>query len=180
MFIETPIKDLLIFKPKTFSDERGYFAESFSQSIFEKAGLHYHWIQDNFSCSKKNVLRGLHFQKPPYEQAKLVSVLKGAAFDVAVDLRKNSKTFGQWFGLELNEKELKHLLIPKGFAHGFVCLEDNTHFCYKVDAPYNPVADSGIIYNDKDIGIQWPGLVSEVILSQKDAQLQTFKEFMAN
>jgi dTDP-4-dehydrorhamnose 3,5-epimerase len=171
MFTETPLAGLLIYKPQLFHDDRGFFAESYNLKKFEQAGITSTWVQDNFSTSKKNVLRGLHFQKPPHEQAKLVNVVKGAAFDVAVDLRPTSKTFGKWFGIELHESELKYVYIPRGFAHGFLSLSETTCFCYKVDSPYNPTADSGIHYADPDIGIKWPMATSELILSQKDKDL---------
>lgn len=175
MIIKTPISDLLIYRPQVFSDSRGFFCESYNDSTFQKLGLNYHWVQDNFSSSKKGVLRGLHFQRPPYEQAKMVCVMRGAAFDVAVDLRNDSKTYGQWFGLELNDQMPQYLIIPRGFAHGFLSLKEDTLFCYKVDNYYNSSADSGILYNDIDLNISWPGNHSEFQISPKDLNLNSLK-----
>lgn len=177
MFIETPLHGLLIYKPRIFQDDRGFFTESYNLHQFEKAGIKSSWVQDNFSFSKKNVLRGLHFQKPPYEQAKLVSVVKGAAFDVAVDLRPHSQTFGKWYGIELSEHDLKFVYIPRGFAHGFLSLTENTCFCYKVDNTYEPASDSGIHYADSDLKIDWPTDSSKLIISKKDENLPSFSSF---
>jgi dTDP-4-dehydrorhamnose 3,5-epimerase len=175
-FIDTPLEGLLLIEPKVFTDSRGYFLETFSEKIFNETGISLPFVQDNQSFSYNNVLRGLHFQKPPYEQGKLVRVVKGSALDVAVDIRKNSKTFGRHFSVELNERNKQMLWIPPGFAHGFVALEDGTLFLYKVTAYYNPAADSGIIYNDPELNIDWR--ISSPVVSQKDLVLPSFREYM--
>lgn len=180
MLIQTPLDGLVIYEPKIYTDDRGYFVETYNQKKFAELGIKNDWVQDNFSCSKKNVLRGLHFQKPPYEQAKLVCVTKGAAFDVAVDLRKSSKTFGKWFGIELNETNLKCVYIPRGFAHGFVSLSDSVHFNYKVDNFYDPKSDSGIAFDDADINISWPIAKKNLVLSPKDKALPSFANFRSS
>jgi dTDP-4-dehydrorhamnose 3,5-epimerase len=178
MHSTTPLPGMHIYEPKKYSDLRGFFVETYNQKVFSELGLTNHWIQDNTSNSKKNVLRGLHFQKPPYEQAKLVCVTKGAAYDVAVDLRKGSKTFGHWFGIELNDTDYKSVYIPRGFAHGFLSLSDETQFCYKVDNFYNPASDSGIHFNDPQIAITWPVKTDQLILSLKDQSLGSFADYL--
>lgn len=172
-FKNTPIKDLLIIEPKVFVDDRGFFMESYKKSDFVKAGINTDFKQDNHSNSSKGVLRGLHFQTGSSAQGKLVRVVKGAVWDVAVDLRRDSETFGQWFGIELTEENGLMFYIPTGFAHGFVTLKDNTHFMYKCSEEYDPSADSGIIWNDPTIGIEWP-LTVGLSFSEKDLKLQTF------
>lgn len=164
--INTNIKDLLILEPTVFGDNRGYFMETFNQNVFSINGLNYNFVQDNESKSKRGVLRGLHFQKQ-FPQAKLVRVIDGEVFDVAVDLRTNSPTFGQWFGIILSGENKKQFLIPRGFAHGFLVLSEHAVFAYKCDNFYHPEDEGGILYNDPDIGIEWPN-VGEVILSDKD------------
>lgn len=164
--INTNIKDLLILEPTVFGDNRGYFMETFNQNVFSINGLSYNFVQDNESKSKRGVLRGLHFQKQ-FPQAKLVRVIDGEVFDVAVDLRTNSPTFGQWFGIILSGENKKQFLIPRGFAHGFLVLSEHAVFAYKCDNFYHPEDEGGILYNDPDIGIEWPN-VGEVILSDKD------------
>jgi len=174
-FAKTVLKDAWLIKPKVFKDKRGFFLESFSQKEFEKKGIEINFVQDNHSLSvKKGVLRGLHFQRPPFAQTKLVRVTKGSVYDVIVDLRKNSPTYGKWKGFELSAKNFLMLLVPKGFAHGFVTLEDNTEFIYKCDEFYHPEADSGIIWNDPTLNIDWP--VKNPLLSEKDAKLKFFKD----
>jgi len=169
-FTETPIKDLIKIQPDVHGDHRGFFLESYSAKPFKDAGIGVGFIQDNHSCSReKGVLRGLHFQKPPYEQSKLIRVTRGRIFDVAVDLRKSSPTFGKWFGLELSADNFTMLFVPAGFAHGFCTIEPDTHVQYKVDAPYSPAHDSGIIWNDPHIAVSWP--TDMPILSAKDAAL---------
>lgn len=165
-FTETKIKDVYIIDVKTYGDHRGYFMETYKESDFKTAGLVYNFVQDNQSSSKKGVLRGLHFQKT-HPQAKLVRVLKGEAFDVAVDLRKDSETYGHWVGVLLSEKNHRQLMIPRGFAHGFVVVSDQAEFAYKCDELYHPEDEGGILWNDPDVGIEWPE-VGEVILSEKD------------
>ena len=165
-FTKTEIDGVYVINPKVFGDNRGYFMETYSAKDFLEAGLNYVFVQDNKSSSKHGVLRGLHFQKT-YPQAKLVRVIKGEVFDVAVDLRKNSKTYGKWVGVYLSEENKKQLLIPRGFAHGFLVISDYAEFSYKCDEFYHPEDEGGIIYNDKDIGIKWPS-VKDIILSEKD------------
>lgn len=165
-FNETKIKGVYIIDVKTYGDNRGYFMETFKESDFKEAGLEYSFVQDNQSSSRKGVLRGLHFQKT-YPQAKLVRVLKGEVFDVAVDLRKNSPTYGQWVGVVLSEENKRQFMIPRGFAHGFVVMSDYAEFAYKCDELYHPEDEGGIMWNDPAIGIDWPD-VGEIILSEKD------------
>lgn len=151
------IRDLCIITPAVHGDSRGYFFESYNQNDLEEAGIRIPFVQDNQSMSVKGVLRGLHFQKQ-YPQTKLVRVIKGAVFDVAVDLRAGSETFGKWFGVELSEENKKQFLIPRGFAHGFLVLSDAAEFCYKCDDFYHPNDEGGIAWNDPAIGIAWPGV----------------------
>jgi dTDP-4-dehydrorhamnose 3,5-epimerase len=174
----TPLPGMQIYEPKIYSDVRGFFVETYNQKVFSEIGITNQWLQDNTSSSKKNVLRGLHFQKPPYEQAKLVSVTKGSAFDVAVDLRKGSKTFGHWFGIELNESNHKCVYIPRGFGHGFLSLTEETRFCYKVDNYYHPESDSGIHFNDPQIAVAWPVKTDQLILSPKDQALGSLADYI--
>jgi dTDP-4-dehydrorhamnose 3,5-epimerase len=165
-FNETRIKGVYIIDVKTYGDNRGYFMETYKESDFKEAGLDYNFVQDNQSSSRKGVLRGLHFQKT-HPQAKLVRVLKGEVFDVAVDLRKNSPTYGQWVGVILSEENKRQFMIPRGFAHGFVVMSDYAEFAYKCDDLYHPEDEGGIMWNDPAIGIEWPE-VGELILSEKD------------
>ena len=174
-FIPTGIDGLLQIQPQVHRDHRGFFLESYSAEQFDKAGITCRFVQDNHSCSMETgVLRGLHFQKPPFAQTKLIRVTRGRIFDVAVDLRTKSPTFGRWFGLELSADNFTMLLIPAGFAHGFCTLENETHVEYKVDTPYAPQYDSGIIWNDPEIAVSWP--VAAPILSAKDAKLPRLHE----
>lgn len=149
------IDGLCVITPTVYKDERGYFMETYNQRDLETAGIHVNFVQDNQSMSVKGVLRGLHFQKN-YPQTKLVRVIKGAVFDVAVDLRKDSSTYGKWYGLELTEENKKQLLIPRGFAHGFLVLSEKAEFCYKCDDFYHADDEGGIAWNDPQIGIEWP------------------------
>ncbi|HML05044.1 MAG TPA: dTDP-4-dehydrorhamnose 3,5-epimerase [Methanobacterium sp.] len=176
-FIETSIKDVYIIEPTVFGDERGYFMETYHQKEFKEAGLDVTFVQDNQSKSKKGVLRGLHFQynKP---QGKLVRVIKGEVFDVAVDLRKNSPTYGKWEGVTLSEENKKQFYVPEGFAHGFLVLSDEAEFTYKCTNFYDPADEGGILWNDEDINIKWP--TDEIILSEKDSKLKTLKETVTN
>lgn len=175
MMIEsTNIKDIYVLTPKVFGDERGYFFETYNQSEFEKLGLKYVFVQDNQSKSSKGVLRGLHFQKK-HPQAKCVRVLEGEVYDVAVDLRKNSSTYGQYFGIILSDENKKILMIPRGFAHGFLVLSEKATFTYKCDDFYYPEDESGILWNDEDIGILWP-YSDKINLSEKDKKLPKLKE----
>ena len=154
------IEGLCVITPAVHGDHRGYFMETYSQRDMEEAGLFYNFVQDNQSSSAKGVLRGLHFQKQ-YPQTKLVRVIKGSVFDVAVDLRSGSATFGKYFGVELTEENKKQFLIPRGFAHGFLVLSDEAEFCYKCDDFYHPNDEGGMAWNDPEIGIAWPKLVGE-------------------
>ena len=173
---KTGLKDCFLIEPQIFGDDRGYFFESFNQKLFaEKTGLDIHFVQDNQSKSDRGVLRGLHFQTGEYAQAKLVRVIKGKALDVVVDLRPESVTFGKTFSVILSEENNKQLFVPRGFAHGFSVLEDNTIFSYKCDNYYNKASEGGIMYNDKELDINWMLKREEVILSEKDQRLQTFK-----
>jgi dTDP-4-dehydrorhamnose 3,5-epimerase len=175
--VETFIKDLVVIKPKVFADERGYFFESYNQKTFSDAGLHLNFIQDNQSLSQKNVLRGLHFQNPPHAQGKLVRVITGAVFDVAVDIRKNSPTYGKWYGLELTEKNKWMMYVPEGFAHGFLTLEDNTIFSYKCTNTYHKASEGCILWNDPDLNIDWH--VKNPALSSKDMEGTPFANFIS-
>lgn len=174
-FEKTPIKDVFIITPKVFGDDRGYFMETFSDQDFKNAGLNYTFVQDNQSSSKKGVLRGLHFQKT-HPQAKLVRVLKGEVYDVAVDLREGSETYGKYVGVLLSAENKKQLLIPRGFAHGFLVVSDSAEFAYKCDEFYHPEDEGGLIYNDSDIAVDWPKLDVEYILSEKDQKHPTLKD----
>jgi len=171
---KTFIEDLLIIEPQLFKDDRGFFYESYNKNSIDK-NINIVFVQDNESKSKKGVVRGLHFQKPPFEQTKLVRCVCGNVLDVAVDLRTNSKTYGKSFSIELSSENNKQLFIPKGFAHGFQVLSETAIVNYKVDNFYNSKSDTGIIWNDKDLSIDW-NLEIEPILSVKDLKLISFKE----
>ena len=173
--IKTSIDGLLIIKPDVFKDERGYFYESYNKERFAKIGLNIDFVQDNESKSDKGVLRGLHFQKPPFAQGKLVRVIKGSVMDVAVDLRKDSPTYGKWESVVLTEDNKLQFWIPEGFAHGFVALEDNTIFNYKCTNVYNKESEGSILWNDPDININWN--IDNPILSEKDKISPLFKNF---
>ena len=168
-FTSLSIPDVVLIEPKVFGDSRGFFLESFKQDLFNEAtGTNYEFIQDNHSRSSKGVLRGLHYQLPPYAQGKLVRVITGAVFDVAVDIRRGSPTFGKWVGAELTAENHKQLWIPPGFAHGFEVLSDTADFVYKTTAYYAPQTDRGVLWNDAEIGIEWPQLDIPFSLSDKD------------
>ena len=180
--IETEIKDLVIIEPKIFEDSRGFFMESYNYNTFKELGIENIFVQDNHSKSSKGVLRGLHFQKGDSAQAKLVRVLKGSVLDIAIDLREDSETFGKYVAVELNEKNKRMFFIPRGFAHGFLTLEDNTEFFYKCDNFYNPKSEGGLIWNDIDLNIDWNLdkyniKEEELIISEKDKKNITFKEY---
>ena len=174
--IDTEIDDVCIIEPTVFGDNRGYFMETYSKKDFEEIGIKEEFVLDNQSKSKKGVLRGLHFQIEN-TQGKIVRVIKGNVFDVAVDLRRNSKTFGKWVGIELSEDNKKMLYIPPYFAHGFLVLSDEAEFTYKCTDIYNHSAESGIMYNDSDIKIEWPKVDCDIITSEKDGKWQTFEQF---
>lgn len=177
-FKETGIEGLSIIQPKVFEDERGYFFESYTTKGFEQLGLHLNFVQDNQSLSQKGVLRGLHFQNPPYAQGKLVRVIKGAVQDVVVDIRKESPTYGKHFSIELNERNKTMLWIPEGFAHGFATLEDNTVFFYKCTNYYNKASEGCILWNDARLGIEW--MLTDPVLSAKDKEGTPFNSFTSN
>ena len=173
-FTKTEIDGVYIIEPKVFGDNRGYFMETYNENEFKSNGLDYTFVQDNQSKSKKGVLRGLHFQKT-HPQAKLVRVLEGEVLDVAVDLRKGSKTYGKWVGVVLSEENKKMFMIPRGFAHGFVVLSDTATFAYKCDEFYHPEDEGGIAWNDPDVAIDWQ-YEGEPLLSEKDKKHPTLKE----
>lgn len=174
--IKTDMLDLLLIKPKVFKDSRGFFLESYSHRTFSERGVTTEFLQDNHAFSQiKGVLRGLHFQLPPHTQTKLVRVTRGSVYDVAVDLRKESPSFGKWQGFELTADNFYMLYIPQGFAHGYCTLEDETEFMYKNDNFYAPDYDAAIRWNDPTLKIDWP--VDEPILSEKDARAPLFKDF---
>ncbi len=176
-FIKTPIEGVTVIEPTVFGDNRGYFMETYQYEDFKAAGLDMVFVQDNQSKSKKGVLRGLHYQTRN-SQGKLVRVIKGEVYDVAVDLRQNSETFGKYFGVLLSEENKKQFYIPEGFAHGFLVLSDEAEFVYKCTNYYDPTSEAGLMWNDPDIGIEWPvkdGM--EIILSEKDKVHPSFKEY---
>lgn len=175
--IQTPITDLVLIQPNIFGDTRGAFYESYNIDKFADLGIKEQFKQDNISLSQKDVLRGLHFQNHPSAQGKLVSVLKGSVLDVAVDIRKKSPTYGQYFAVELNDRERMMMYIPVGFAHGFLALEDNTIFSYKCTNTYNKNAEGSILWCDKDIQIQWG--ISTPLLSQKDEIAPLFNQIIS-
>ena len=175
LFKETPIKGVYEIEVKKYGDNRGYFMETYKKKDFDEAGLVYDFIQDNQSKSKKGVLRGLHFQKQ-YPQAKLVRCIEGEVFDVCVDLRKDSPTYGKWHGVVLSAEKGNQFMIPRGFAHGFVVLSETATFCYKVDEFYHPEDEGGLMYDDPDIGIDWPD-VGEILLSDKDKKNESLRLF---
>lgn len=173
-FTETQIKGLYIIDVKVHGDNRGYFMETYKEEDFQAAGIKCRFVQDNQSSSKKGVLRGLHFQRN-YPQAKLVRVLSGEVYDVAVDLRKNSRTYGQWVGVFLSGDDHRQFMIPRGFAHGFLVVSDYAEFAYKCDERYHPEDEGGIAWDDPSIGVKWPE-VEEIILSEKDKKNPTLAE----
>lgn len=173
--IETDIPDVLIFEPTVFGDERGFFFESFSQKVFEEAvGRKIDFVQDNHSKSSLGVLRGLHYQLAPHAQGKLVRCVAGEVFDVAVDIRKDSATFGKWVGVNLSAENKRQMWIPEGFAHGFLVLSDMAEFLYKTTSYYNPNSERSISYNDNKLNVNWPMEESSLILSEKDRNANQF------
>ena len=176
-FKETSLPGVVIVKPKLFGDSRGFFMETYKKSDFISAGITDEFCQDNHSFSSKGVLRGIHFQSAPFAQGKLVRVIKGAVWDVAIDLIKGSPTFGQSFGMELSEDSNTMLYVPPGYGHGFITLKDNTHFLYKCTAEYSPESDGGIVWNDPDLNISWPMIDGEQpLVSEKDKVLPQLKD----
>lgn len=173
-FLRMDIPDVILIEPVSYNDARGYFLEMFKSSTFGENGIDIRFCQDNLSFSQKGTVRGLHFQKHPYEQGKLVSTITGSILDVAVDLRSNSNTFGRYVSANLSEDNHMSLWIPPGFAHGYMALE-NSHVMYKVTSEYNAGNDSGILWNDPDIGIKWPDIPP--IISDKDRKLMTFSKY---
>ncbi len=173
----TPISGLLIIEPKVWRDERGYFFESFRQDVFDKKIGNIHFVQDNQSLSQKGTIRGLHFQKTPFGQGKLVRVIQGSVLDVALDIRKDSATYGQYFAIELNAENQLQFFIPEGFAHGFSTLEDNTIFAYKCTNYYHKESEGGVRFNDTDLNIDWK--VEAKFVSDKDKELPSFKNFVS-
>lgn len=164
--LHEPLPGLLVLKPKVFQDARGYFFESYNEEVLSRFGIQAHFVQDNQSLSQKNAVRGLHFQRPPHAQDKWVRVIKGKVLDVVVDIRKESPTFGKHFSIELSEENFLTMFIPKGFAHGFATLEDQTIFTYKCSDVYHPETEGGILWNDPNLAISWG--ISAPILSEKD------------
>ena len=175
-YIETEIQGVYVLEPRVFQDARGYFMETWNQADFDKHIGKVTFIQDNESKSSYGVLRGLHYQKGEFSQAKLVRVIKGRVLDVAVDIRKSSPTFGKYVLAELSEENKRQLFIPRGFAHGFLVLSDEAVFTYKVDNVYAPQAEAGIKWNDEDIAIEWPIAPKDLILSEKDTRALSLKE----
>lgn len=166
--IKTPIEGLLIIKPRVFADARGFFIESYNEARYREAGVDVSFCQDNLSKSQYGVIRGLHYQLAPHSQSKLVSVVQGTVWDVAVDLRKGSATYGQWYGVELNDVEKTQFFVPKGFAHGFSVLSETAIFSYKCDDLYNPHSERGLMYNDPTLNIDWKIPAEKALISEKD------------
>ena len=179
-FIQTPIPDLLVFEPKVFEDNRGYFFESYNAQTFADAGIRINFVQDNQSSSQYGVIRGLHYQLHPYAQAKLIRVLAGEILDVAVDIRKGSPTFGKSFSIGLSAENKKQLFLPVGFAHGFSVLSEQAEVFYKCDSFYNRETEAGILYNDKTLNIDWKVPAGKKIISEKDLLLPEFAECKNN
>lgn len=174
---KTELPGLIILEPKVFGDERGSFMETYNRETFARLGLDMTFVQDNESVSAKGVLRGIHFQRPPFAQGKLVRVVSGRALDYAVDLRRNSPTYGQYACVELSGRNKRMMYLPEGFAHAFLSLEDDTVFNYKCTNFYNKQSEDGLLWSDKDLGIEWP--VDNPILSEKDLKLGLFKDFVS-
>ena len=175
--VETPIKDLIVVRPDVFADSRGYFTEFYNENRYRAYGIDNNFVQDNLSRSSYGVVRGLHLQKGESAQAKLVKVIVGKVWDVAVDLRQGSSTYGEWFGVELSDENHLQFLIPRGFAHGFSVLSPTAIFSYKCDNLYDKQAEGGIIYNDPTLAIDWKVPVDEMIVSDKDLLLPTFDQY---
>jgi dTDP-4-dehydrorhamnose 3,5-epimerase len=178
-FIETGIKDLVLIEPKVFGDSRGYFFESYNEKTFAEGGIKIKFLQDNQSRSSYGVIRGLHFQKSPHAQTKLVRVLNGRILDVAVDLRKESATYGKYFSVELSAENKKQLLVPKGFAHGFSVLSEIAEVLYKCDEFYHKESEGGLLYNDPTLNIDWKIPADKAIVSEKDLKQPTFAKYKA-
>lgn len=170
----TDISEVQIITPDSFEDERGFFMESYKKTVFTAHNIKVDFVQDNHSSSTKGVLRGLHYQRAPQAQGKLVRCINGSIFDVAVDIRQNSSTFKRWVGVELSAENNRMLYIPPGFAHGYLTLTEKVHVLYKTTAEYAPALDSGIIWNDPDIGVKWP--TNEIRISKKDAKLPSLQQ----
>lgn len=179
-FSKTPIEGLIVITPKVFADNRGYFFESYNKRAWAEAGITADFVQDNESFSSQNTLRGLHFQKPPFAQAKLVRVLEGTVWDVAVDLRKNSPTFGQWFGVELSAENKKQFFIPRGFAHGFSVLTETAKFAYKCDNFYNKESEGAVRFDDPELAVDWKIDLTKAVLSDKDLKNPLFAAYKEN
>ena len=179
LIIETPIKGLKIIEPKIFGDDRGYFFESYNYMSFKEFGINCSFVQDNQSKSSFGVLRGLHYQVPPFAQAKLVSVIQGKVLDVVVDIRSDSSTYGEWFSIILSAENKKQLFIPRGFAHGFVVLSETAEFFYKCDNFYSKEHEGGILYNDPKLKIDWGIETDKIILSEKDKMNPRFGDHLA-
>lgn len=177
--IKTPIEGLLIIEPRVFHDARGYFVETYNEQRYREAGVDAMFVQDNQSCSTYGVVRGLHFQKPPYTQAKLVSCTKGRVLDVAVDLRKESPTYGKWFSVELSEENHRQFYIPRGFAHGFSVLSEQAVFTYKCDNLYHPETEGGLLLSDPDVAIDWQVPEDKRVISEKDTKHPLFKDLIS-
>lgn len=177
--IKTPIDGLLIIEPRVFHDARGYFVETYNEQRYREAGVDATFVQDNQSCSTYGVVRGLHFQKPPYTQAKLVSCTKGLVLDVAVDLRKESPTYGKWYAVELSEENHRQFYIPRGFAHGFSVLSEQAVFTYKCDNLYHPEAEGGLLLSDPDVAIDWQVPEDKRVISEKDTKHPLFKDLIS-
>lgn len=177
--IKTPIEGLLIIEPRVFHDARGYFVETYNEQRYREAGVDAAFVQDNQSCSTYAVVRGLHFQKPPYTQAKLVSCTKGRVLDVAVDLRKESPTYGKWYAVELSEENHRQFYIPRGFAHGFSVLSEQAVFTYKCDNLYHPEAEGGLLLSDPDVAIEWQVPEEMRVISEKDTKHPLFKDLVS-
>ncbi len=175
-FIKTDFPGLLVFEPAVFEDSRGYFFESYNEKVFQQEGISSHWVQDNQSSSTYGVIRGLHYQLPPYAQSKLVRVLRGKILDVVVDIRKGSPTFGKSYSKVLSAKNKRQLLIPKGFAHGFSVLSEKAEVLYKCDEFYNKQSEAGIFYNDPELNIDWHIPAEYAVVSDKDRILPVFAE----
>ncbi len=176
----TPLPGLWILEPRVFEDARGWFFESYNEKVFEELGITAKFVQDNVSFSRKGVLRGLHYQLEPMSQGKLIRVSKGEVFDVAVDIRRDSATFGKWFGYRLSEQNKKMVWIPPGFAHGFLVLSDSAEFNYKVTNLYSPKHERTLRYDDPQVGIEWPALDVPLCISEKDQRGQALKDIETN
>jgi dTDP-4-dehydrorhamnose 3,5-epimerase len=173
----TKVPGVLVLKPRRFADVRGYFVETYNAQLFRQSGILVHFVQDNESFSlRKGTIRGLHFQLPPAAQTKLIRVLRGSILDVAVDLRLESPTYGQWVTEQISAESGEQIFVPRGFGHGFCTLEPNTEVAYKVDSYYAPELESGVIWNDSTLNIPWPVGMNEAIVSEKDRKLRTFKD----